>query len=237
LEAVVFSEKRTVAIRVRHGTKPASRYKVHMLTEFELSQKLMGYMPDQAAPVIARWIIEKKASFRITRPRDSVYGDYMPPVNGNGHRISINGNQNKFHFLLTVIHEFAHLEAWEKHRERIKPHGAEWKHCFRVLMQPFFIEKVFPPDVHEAIEKYLENPAATSCSDENLLLVLRRYDRITKPLLRELQDGEHFLLQGKEYVRGTLRRKRYECRLQGTSSMYLISATAEVEVLITSPGE
>lgn len=207
------------------------------MNEFELSDRISGYVPPKAASILAQWIIEKRVHFRITRPRDSVYGDYMPPMGTNGHRISVNGNQNKFSFLVTAVHEFAHLHAWEKHREGIKPHGAEWKHTFRILMQPFFNEKIFPADVHEAIEQYLQNPAASSCSDENLTLVLRRYDRITKPLLRDLAEGEHFVFQGKEYVRGTLRRTRYECRLHGTSQIYLVSATAEVDVRMVLPGE
>ena len=207
------------------------------MNEFELSDRLIRYVPPQAASVLAGWIIEKQVRFRIAKPRDSVFGDYMPPVGTFGHRISVNGNQNKFSFLLTAIHEFAHLHAWEKHREAIKPHGSEWKHHFRILMEPFFIQKIFPAEVHEAIEKYLQNPAASSCSDEKLLLILRKYDRITKPLLRDLTDGEHFTLQGKEFVRGTLRRTRFECKLYGTRQTYLISATAEVEVQIALPGE
>lgn len=207
------------------------------MTEHELADRLQAYVPPKAAIYLAQWIREKGVHFRIARPRDSVYGDYMPPQAGKGHRISINGNQNKFSFLITAVHEFAHLHTWELHQERVKPHGQEWKHHFRILMEPLYLEKIFPADVENAVKQYLINPAASSCSDDHLMEVLKRYDRITKPFLKEVEEGERFFLQGKEYIRGPLRRTRYECRLAGTSHVYLISATAEIDLPVDSPGE
>jgi SprT protein len=44
------------------------------------------------------------------------------------------------------------------------------------MMQPFFEKDVFPPDVQQAITGYLNNPAASSCSDLTLYRSLRKYD-------------------------------------------------------------
>lgn len=207
------------------------------MNQNELSIRLTAYVPQQAADVLAAWIIENRVNFRITRPRNSVYGDYMPPVKHTSHRISVNGDQNKFSFLLTAVHEFAHLEAWELYRERIKPHGAEWKMIFRKRMQPFFQDKIFPADVQEAILRYLQNPAASSCSDENLVRILKQYDRVARPFLQDLPDGEIFILNGRRYIKGPLRRTRYECVLAGTRQVFLISATAAVDVAGILPGK
>ena len=51
------------------------------------------------------------------------------------------------------------------------------------MMQPFFEKDVFPPDVKQAITKYLNNPAASSCSDLNLYRSLRQYDAPKESML------------------------------------------------------
>jgi hypothetical protein len=38
---------------------------------------------------------------------------------------------------MTLIHEIAHLVAFEKYGRNIKPHGQEWKHTFQQLMVPY----------------------------------------------------------------------------------------------------
>ncbi|HAD34265.1 MAG TPA: hypothetical protein DCF44_07170 [Chitinophagaceae bacterium] len=44
--------------------------------------------------------------------------------------MSVNGNLNSYHFLITLLHEIAHMLVWEQFRNRVKPHGLEWKHVF-----------------------------------------------------------------------------------------------------------
>ena len=62
------------------------------------------------------------------------------------------------------MHEIAHLHTFNKHRNTVAPHGEEWKHSFRTLMQPFLSPDHLPLDVFYALRKYLQNPAAASCS-------------------------------------------------------------------------
>jgi SprT protein len=45
--------------------------------------------------------------------RSSKLGDYRPPQRGLPHRISVNHNLNQHEFLITLIHEMAHLLCWE----------------------------------------------------------------------------------------------------------------------------
>jgi predicted SprT family Zn-dependent metalloprotease len=103
-------------------------------------------------------------------------GDYRPPYAGQGHRISINYDLNSYSFLVTTVHEFAHLLTWNEHKRKAKPHGSEWKANFKRMMRPFFEKEVFPMDIQRAIVQYLENPAAASCSDLRLSRALKAYD-------------------------------------------------------------
>ena len=137
---------------------------------------LERYLPPAAAPLIARWIDYFKCEFKISRNRNSKFGDYRPPHGGKGHRISVNYDLNVYAFLVTTVHEFAHLHTWNEHKHKAKPHGTEWKANFKKMMQPFFEQEIFPPDVKHAIVRYLNNPAASSCTDLHLYKSLRLYD-------------------------------------------------------------
>ena len=84
---------------------------------------LERYLPPAAAPLIARWIDYFKCEFKISRNRNSKFGDYRPPHAGKGHRISVNYDLNVYAFLVTTVHEFAHLHTWNEHKHKAKPHG------------------------------------------------------------------------------------------------------------------
>lgn len=190
-------------------------------------------MPPEAAPLISRWIDYFKCEFKISRNRNSKFGDYRAPFNGKGHRISVNYDLNAYAFLVTTVHEFAHLHTWNEHQHKVRQHGAEWKSNFKKMMQPFFEQNIFPPDVKQAITKYLNNPAASSCSDLNLYRSLRKYD-VAKPsaitvekvpfkALFKLKDGRVFRKEEKL-------RKRFKCIEVSTRRVYLFSPVAEVEM-------
>ncbi|HYK75476.1 MAG TPA: SprT-like domain-containing protein [Daejeonella sp.] len=198
---------------------------------------LERYLPAAAAPIIARWIDYFQCQFKISKGRNSKYGDYRPPFQGQGHRISVNNNLNSYAFLITTVHEFAHLHTWNEHKNKVKPHGTEWKKNFKRMMRPFFEAGIFPADVHQAIVNYLENPAASSCSDLNLFRVLKRYDvkpagnpttmSVEKLPLRSLFAMEN----GRVFRKENIIRKRYRCVEVKTGAVYLFSPLAEVEPL------
>ncbi|MVN92505.1 SprT-like domain-containing protein [Mucilaginibacter aquatilis] len=195
---------------------------------------LEKYLPAGAAPLVARWIDYFKCEFKISRNRNSKFGDYRPPFQGKGHRISVNHNLNPYAFLVTTVHEFAHLHTWNQHKNLIKPHGNEWKANFKKMMQPFFEQQVFPPDVTFAITAYLNNPAASSCSDLNLYRTLRKYDnnatavttveKIPLKAVFKIKDGRIF--RKEEQLR-----KRFRCTEISTKRIYLFSPVAEVELV------
>jgi len=200
------------------------------MNQIDLANKLRPFLPDGVEQDIAYLIIHYKVYFRITKPRESVYGDYTSPVLDQPHKITINGNQNKYAFFITTLHEFAHLYTWVKYGNRVKPHGIEWKTEFQDLTKPYFKRNVFPPELVTALKNYMNNPAASSCSDEHLMLALRLFDRKNKPILREIQENSRFILNNITFVKGRLVRSRYECISLKDNQTYLISSTAEVSL-------
>lgn len=191
-------------------------------------------MPPEAAPLIGRWIDHFTCEFKISRGRNSKFGDYRAPFAGKGHRISVNYNLNRYAFLVTTVHEFAHLYTWNQHKQKAKPHGTEWKNNFKRMMQPFFEKDIFPGDVKQAIVNYLDNPAASSCSDLNLYRSLRKYDAPKEDVqtVEKLPINSIFRLKdGRVFSKGEKLRKRYKCIEISSKRIYLFSAVAEVEVI------
>ncbi len=194
-------------------------------------QVLKNYLPLDAAPVIAKWIDYFQCEFKVSRGRGSKFGDYRPPFQGRGHRISVNYNLNPYAFLVTTVHEFAHLLTWQEHRRKAKPHGAEWKANFKRMMKPFFEKQLFPLDIKQAIVNYLQNPAASSCSDLTLFRILKKYDTPGKQVttVESLPPNSVFSFKDKRIFRKeTLIRKRYRCTELKTGLIYLFSPVAEV---------
>lgn len=202
------------------------------MTVEELEKGLGKYIPPAAVPSIARLVVELNVHLRISKARSSKLGDYRAPFNGQGHRISVNNNLNTFAFLVTLVHELAHLVTWNHHQHSVDPHGKEWKKFFRELMLPYLGKDIFPSDVEHALQRYLKNPAASSCSDPVLQKILRRYDQEPVIHLEDLPDGARFALpNGMVFIKGDKRRTRYRCTEQRSGKSYLVSGIAEVELL------
>ena len=201
----------------------------------EKEHVLSQYMPVEAAPVIARWIDYFQCEFKISKNRTTKLGDYRHPYNGTGHKISVNNNLNAYAFLVTTVHEFAHLLTWNDHRNKVKPHGEEWKRNFKRMMVPFIEKNIFPDDVHKAIINYLDNPTAASCTDLKLSRTLKKYDNVIGLLrLEELPVNTLFTIKdGRRFKKGERFRKRYRCLCLDNGNVYLFNPLAEVTLAAT----
>ena len=200
----------------------------------ELSLALSKYVPSKSLDICVDWIVEHKIALRITKSRNSKYGDYRPPSDGKGHRISINHDLNKYAFLLTFTHEVAHLVSFTKFRFRIDPHGKEWKLEFRKLMMPLLKMDIFPKDLVVAINGYMNNPAASSCSDIQLTRTLAKYDKRDErwKLLEEIALNTPFRIRsGREFVKGELLHKNFCCTCLKSKHKYVINPLTEVQPL------
>jgi hypothetical protein len=192
---------------------------------------LSKYVPEGAAGIVASWVIDLNFDLHISHERQSKYGDYRYGHGYKRPRISVNHNLNPYAFLVTLVHEVAHLTSHKKYGSRIKPHGVEWKQEFRLAMRPFFLKKTFPPHLETALQDYLNNPAASSCSDENLYRTLKSFDDSSVPYvhLEDLKEGAVFRAsRGRIFTKGPRLRKRFKCREESSGHYYLFSPVAEV---------
>lgn len=196
-------------------------------------EALMDYLPEGAFQRVVEYLQKHKVHLTITQNRKSVLGDYRHALNNLNHRISVNGNLNTYEFLITFLHELAHLLTYEQFGNRVEAHGKEWKQNFGALLIEFMQLNIFPSDIQEALLKTIHNPAATANGEVKLLQVLRRYNPSNHPSLVQisaLRDGEYFVaLKGKIFIRGKKRRTRFECKEMSTGHIYLFHALAEVK--------
>ena len=198
-------------------------------------QALADYLPDGSFEAVVTYIHHYKVHLTVTKKRQSILGDYRHTAIGKNHRISINGNLNKYEFLITLLHELAHLLTFEKYGNRVESHGKEWKQFYSSLLADFLQQNFFPADISKALYKTINNPAATANGETDLLKVLRNYNVVKKDgysIVEDIPVGNLFETEkGKVFRKGAKRRKRYECLEINTGKLYSFSAIAEVKIV------
>ncbi|HQV52805.1 MAG: sprT domain-containing protein [Flavobacteriales bacterium] len=192
--------------------------------------KLRKHIPSGAYPIVVQWLRRNPLQLSIVRPRQTKLGDYRSAINGKPHRVTVNNDLNKYSFLVTLIHEFAHYTTCVNSKRWLQPHGTKWKNEYHRLMRPFMSRSVFPADVLKALEHHLYDAPASSCTDIDLMRVLRKYDREPRPMLEELEDRSVFRFNEKIFVKGPQMRRRYKCHCLNDRRLYFIDPLAEVHV-------
>jgi hypothetical protein len=197
-----------------------------------MSEVLEKYIPAASVETAFCLIREHKVHLKIVNERVTRHGDYKRTADG-GHQITVNANLNRYRFLITLVHEIAHLVAFEQYGRRIKPHGKEWKITFQSLMLPFLRPEIFPNGVLPLLALHFKNPRASSDSDSRLSLALKQFDTPNdKNYIFEIPYGGTFrLYNGKLFKRGNKRVKRFECVELSSGRIYLFNPNAEVEYI------
>jgi SprT protein len=191
-----------------------------------------NFIPEKAQLQILKLLEHDHLVVKIKNERKTRHGDYMRLANGK-HQITINSNLNEYRFLITLIHEIAHFEAYNTYGRFIKPHGVEWKKTFQHLMLPFLNPEIFPNDLLPMLAKHFKSPKASSDSDAQLALALKQFDEPNnKTFIFEVPLGDTFkLYNGKVFKKGKKRTKRFECVEIKTGKLYLFNPNAEVEII------
>src|SRR5215217_9204116 len=104
--------------------------------EAHISQ-LQDYLPSTTFEDVLAYLQFYHVHLTVARERKSILGDYRHRTHRKNHRISVNGNLNKYAFLITLLHELAHLLTFEQWANRVQAHGAEWKATFGRLLAQF----------------------------------------------------------------------------------------------------
>lgn len=206
-----------------------------MATTEHPMQALADYLPDGSFDAVVQYIHQYKVHLTVTKKRQSILGDYRHSAIGKNHRISINGNLNKYEFLITLLHEIAHLLTFEQFANRVEGHGKEWKNIYGRLLIDFLQKDIFPADIAAVLFKTINNPAATANGETELLKVLRNYNVIKKEgfvIVENVPTGCLFATEkGKIFKKGLQRRKRFECLEISSGRLYSFSPIAEVKII------
>lgn len=195
---------------------------------------LQEYIPHNAIPRVIELLNHDNLTIKIKNERKTRHGDYRALPNGQ-HQITINSNLNPYRFLITLIHEIAHFEAYKNYGRQIMPHGVEWKITFQHLMLPFLNPNVFPSHILPLLAKHFKNPKASSDTDTKLALALKQFDEPNdKTYIFEVPFGSVFeLYNGRIFKKVDKRAKRFECIEISTGKVYLFNPNAEVTLLPT----
>ena len=195
---------------------------------------LQKFLPPGTYEAVLQYLQFYKVHLTVAAERKSILGDYRHRTHFSNHRISVNGNLNKFSFLITLLHELAHLLTFEEFGNKVLSHGREWKMIYGKLLEQFLQNKIFPIDIEKELLDSLKNPAATSCAEDGLIRVLRKYDdkRTHHRLVEEIAENGIFRCDnGRVFKRGEKMRKRFKCIEVNTGRVYLFSPVYEVEVV------
>lgn len=195
---------------------------------------LNSFLPPGTYEPVEEYLRYYKIHLTVTLHRKSILGDYRHRTDFKNHRISVNGSLNRYSFLITLLHEIAHLLTFEKYGNRVMAHGHEWKNLYATLLKQFIDNKIFPTDIEKELLASLKNPAASSCAEDDLIRVLRKYDTNANGyrLVEEIpQNGLFKLDDGKVFKKGEKQRKRIKCVEIKTGKAYLFSPVYEVELI------
>ncbi|MDL5046756.1 hypothetical protein QQ054_12010 [Oscillatoria amoena NRMC-F 0135] len=199
------------------------------MTECQITNILTCHLPPKAMDYCLYLWRRNPFSLILTRTRHTKVGDFS--IGRNGYRISINHDLNVYQFLVTYVHEVAHLHVHKKSGRPAEPHGAVWKTEFRQLLEPLLTSEIFPYPVLSCLIAHMRKPGASTFSDTRLTRALRLFDPITttRLALDDLKEGSIFQLRGRHFRKGKLRRTRFYCHEITTNRKYLVPAGILVE--------
>ena len=191
---------------------------------------VLDYIPKSSFTLIKNLIDEQNLVIKIVKVRKTKHGDFKRFKDGTN-QITINHINNKYRFLITLIHELAHFRVNRNLMRRVKPHGIEWKKTFQLLMLPFLNNTIFPDKILSNLANYLKNPSATTDSNIELGISLSKYDPASNTvfLFDILNDTLFQHNENKIYKKIGKLRKRYICEEIKTQRRYLFSPVTRVE--------
>jgi SprT protein len=190
------------------------------------------FIPPAASAEVLQMLHHYRVHLTVTKERSSVLGDYRHAIGQKAHRISVNGNLNRYSFLITLIHEIAHLITFDKHGNKVLSHGREWKKIYAELLSVFMRPDVFPSEIIAVLRNSLNDLPASSCADEPLMRVLKKYDQNGLVMVEDVKEGALFSIRdGNVFRKGKKLRKRFQCVEIKTGKLYLFSPVYEVKAV------
>jgi len=172
---------------------------------------------------------ESPFTFKLKKNRLSKVGDFTCR-SGKTPQITVNQNLHPYLFLMTYVHEVAHLHVHQRYGFKAEAHGMAWKSTFQHLMSPLLTPDNFPAPLLTGLTKHMAAPKASSFSDADLTRLFRDQDERERStlLLSQLPEGSIFHLQGRWFKKGKVRRTRVLCNELKSKRQYLVPVDAAV---------
>lgn len=204
-----------------------------MVLSEKLASILTKHLTNPSVDYCIKLWQQEPFNFKTTASRKSKLGDFRYRRDRTHQTITLNGDLNPYQFLLTYIHEVAHLHAFVRFGMEIPPHGKEWKSTFQQLMLPLLSNGAFPVDLSIPLRKHMKNPKASSAADLFLMKEMSKYDlhdaAKQEVFLSDLVPGKRFLLSGREFEKGETRRTRVICLEVKSGKRFLVAQLAKVK--------
>jgi hypothetical protein len=200
------------------------------MKEEQVRSILLSHLQAEAVSYCLELWREKPFRLKITKSRQTKIGDFTCKHGAADLRITLNHDLNPFTFLITYIHEVAHLHVFLEFGNNVEPHGELWKKSFRKLLSPVLSADFFPEKILSPLIDHMQNPKASSFADIVLTKALRSFDENAHAdiVLSDLPEGSTFQLNGRYFKKGKLRRTRVLCKEVNSKRQYLVPAEALV---------
>ncbi len=193
-------------------------------------ESFFDHFPPEVAEYCFQLWQDHPFEFIVSKARDTKLGDFRFSPS-KGYQITVNHNLNPYAFLVTYLHEVAHRVTYDLHKNKVNPHGNEWKRNFYELFEPILDDELLPATLVAVLKKYLQNPTATSNGYAPLVTVLASFDKdqVAGVRLVDLGEGQVFELKNLTLIKGKLRRTRYICQDTQSGKNYLVAKNAYVQ--------
>lgn len=187
---------------------------------------LIRLLPANTNTYVLELLARYPVVFKVVNPRKTKLGDFRAMNKTGRCQITVNNNLEPLNFLITTLHEIAHLYNWMDYKAKISPHGKEWKDQYVALFLPLLSTEFLSEEEIEVLKQHLSNPKASSCSDISLVNYFRK-EGVKR--VEEILQGESFILNGRTFTIEKKMRKRYLCLEHQSQRKYYVNAMAEVQ--------
>ena len=194
-------------------------------------KNILSLVPKEVNDYVESLIINQNLIIKTVPKRKTKHGDFRKTNKKD--IITINHIENKYRFLLILIHELAHFKVYKKNI-RTNPHGAIWKNEFKQLLKPILDKNIFPINLQILIQAHMKNPKSSFSYDSPLEMELNKYDSdsYNYTYLEDIDIGNIFRYSNdKLYKKIEKRRKRYLCVENDSGRKYLFLPHAKVELV------
>ncbi len=206
--------------------------KIMQHSSVSLDDLIARNFPPESIAYVRSFFEKYNFHFSVSLPRKTKKGDFRFRYDKKSiPTITVNGDLNKYEFLLVFIHEMAHFFVYLESSFKEKKHGERWKTIYHTLLTNVIEEVPLPQDIVRAWKEHLQHIKSSSSIDENLVKVFRKYDKkqIDSYLLKELNQGDCFIFRNQQFRLVKFRRTRALCSTIKGDFPCLISMLAEVE--------